>query len=517
MARFFNVYGVFPRGYGKTFLEIMGMYHAAIFYPNSNHTMTAQTRENAAKLLEEKHREIIKFYPLIKDEIINPKFSKDNAEVPFVSGARIDIMANHQSSKGARRHRLNIEESALLNSLLFEDVLEPIVNIPRRTVGKLALIDPEELNGQINSFTTSGFKGSDEYYKNIKMVEEMANLKGKIVLGSDWQLACYYGRGETKSQILDKQAKLSPTFFAMNYQSRWSGSVESSLVNINRVMELRTLIKPELKGDGKSDYIIGVDVARSESSSNNQSSIAVGKIKRSKNGLVSTVSLVNLITMSNSLTFEAQAIEVKRFKNLFNAKAVIVDGNGLGRGLRDELLKEHIDNITNDSLKAYATINTDLYPDTRDYEKCVYDLTPQSANNDIIISFIDFVESGKLRILENKTLTDYDINDKANYIENILPFINQNKLIEEIANLQLQQLPSGKYTLKKVVKKIDKDRFSAVAYMLWYIKTFENTFAKEELDYSKLVMASARQRTQNVFGNGFSGFQRSNNGFGFRR
>ena len=35
-------------------------------------------------------------------------------------------------------------------------MLEPIPNIPRRTIGREALVNPEELNGQINFFTTSG-------------------------------------------------------------------------------------------------------------------------------------------------------------------------------------------------------------------------------------------------------------------------------------------------------------------------------------------------------------------------
>ncbi|MDD2490407.1 MAG: hypothetical protein PHY26_04075, partial [Bacilli bacterium] len=95
ILRFTSVYGVFPRGYGKTFIEVIAMYLTAIFYPDIELTMTAQTRENASKILEEKHREIIKFYPLIANEIYKSNFSKDSAEVIFISGGRIDIMANH--------------------------------------------------------------------------------------------------------------------------------------------------------------------------------------------------------------------------------------------------------------------------------------------------------------------------------------------------------------------------------------------------------------------------------------
>ena len=88
-------------------------------------------------------------------------------------------------------------------------VLEPVVNVPRRTIGKSASINPDELNGKINYFTTSGFKGSSEHERNILMIKEMANLQGKFVFGADWQLAVGFGRGETKAQILAKKEKFN--------------------------------------------------------------------------------------------------------------------------------------------------------------------------------------------------------------------------------------------------------------------------------------------------------------------
>jgi len=105
----------------NTLLEVMSMYHGAIFYPDINNAMSAQTKENAAKLLSEKHREVLKYYPLMANEIQKSSFVKDTAEVLFTSGGKVDILANHQNTKGARRHTLNIEESALLNNALFED------------------------------------------------------------------------------------------------------------------------------------------------------------------------------------------------------------------------------------------------------------------------------------------------------------------------------------------------------------------------------------------------------------
>lgn len=457
----------------NTLLGVMGMYHAAVFFPDIELSMSAQTKENGVSLLEEKHREITRLYPLMSNEISKARFSKDNAEIVFTSGGRVDVLVNQQSSKGARRKRLNIEESALLNNELFKDVLEPIVNVPRRTIGERGVINPEELNGSINFFSTSGFRGTDEWERNINMVKEMAELKGRMVLGSNWRLAVHYGRGETKAQILAKRddPTTSITSFNQNYESKWTGAVDGALVSINKVMDLRTLHDPELMGDDKSEYIVAFDVARSESESNNQSSIVVLKLKRNKKGQIIKTQLVNLVNLQTGLTFFAQTVELKKIKLLYNAKMVVVDGNGLGKGIVDECIKETIDPITRENLGCWATVNTNIEPETKDAEPVLYVLVSQGINSDVTINFIDFIEGIKLELLEKKSI-NYNDNNNDNF-NNLLPHIQTDFLLEEIANLKLKKLNSGKYTVEQVSKKTNKDRFSALAYGCWYIRNFE--------------------------------------------
>jgi hypothetical protein len=491
VSRFVSNYLVFPRGYGKTLLEVMGMVHAAIFHPDIEITMTAQTRENAAKLVDEKFREITRFYPMIQNEIMGkPSFSKDSVEIVFTSGGRIDVMANAQSSKGARRKRINVEEAAQLNNALFEDVLEPIVNVPRRTIGREAVVNPEELNGQINFMTTSWFRGTDEYERNIHMIDEMAELKGKIVLGADWQLACTYGRGETKSQLLEKKSKLSPTFFALNYESKWVGAADNALVDINKVMKLRVLPKPDLKPDKNYEYLISMDVARSSSDANNQSSISVLKFKKGKKGNVINIKLANLYNLPNGLNFSAQTVELKRVAKLYNAKVVVVDTNGIGSAIKDEALKSTFDPITGEELGCWNTINTDDEPEEKGSPKILYALTAQGINSDIIVSFIDAIESEKLQLLDKKSNSDYDATNKENYVSMILPHIQTDFLLEEVANLKLKSTQNGKYTVEQVTKRINKDRYSSVAMGVWYIKEYEDKFIRDNsnADASKFFL-----------------------------
>ena len=468
----------------NTFNEEIIMFIACVFFPGIEFALTAQTKENAAELLKDKYNDILKKYPWFKNEIYDAHFSKSDAEIKFVNNSRIDVLSNSSSSKGQRRHVIMIEESALIDDFTFQDSLFPIVEHGRLTVGDLGILNPEELSQKVNFYTTAGFRGSDEFTRSIRMKEDMINLEGKIVIGSDWHLGCWYGRGSTKQQILDKKKNMSPIAFAQNYESKWCGSSDGALVDITKLLKLRTLTSPELMYDGKSDYYVSMDVARSQKSSNNQSSIAIIKVKRNKEDRIINMQLVNLINLKQGLNFTAQAIEFKRIRNLYNAKKAICDENGLGKGIIDELLKEQVDPITKEILKCWDTINTDNEPDVQGSEKCLYALHSQGINSDIIVNFIDVVEGKKLQILDKHQNNNYSLSNE-DYINNVvLPKVQTDLFVEEVANLKIKHLQGGKLSVEQVTRSVDRDRFFAVAYGLWYIKNFEDKVKKAVINIS---------------------------------
>lgn len=481
MMRFISLYGVFPRGYGKTFLEILASILACIFFPEITIALTAQTKENASELLEDKYNEIMRFYPLLKNEVIKANFAKGKAEIFFRSGAILNNLANAQSSKGQRRKRINVEESALLNNELFDDALAPIVEVPRVCIGKYSVIDPEELNQQINFFTTAGFKGTDEYSRSVEMVNDMIHLKGKMVIGSSFWLASWYGRGSTKSQIFQKKKDMSIVSFAQNYESKWVGASTGALVNINKLQECRNLTAPIIKNDDiNEEYYIGIDVARSESTANNQSSAAVIRVTRNtRNNRVKSLEVVNAVNISNTKNFTAQAIEVKRLKKAYSALMVVVDGNGLGSGLVDQLLKETYDPVTDETYPCWNTINTDNQPELNDYDTCLFDMKAQTYQSKVIAHFIDAVDSGKLRLLEKRKDSTFTQKEMDNYIEKVLPYVQTDFMFEEIANLKLKVLNNGNLTVEKTVAKLNKDRFSCLAYCVFYIMEYCNNVESE--------------------------------------
>ncbi|MCY7500109.1 hypothetical protein [Bacillus pumilus] len=482
LSRFPQNYFCIPRGGSKTLAQIMVAYHTAICFPNITLAITASTKESAVKIWKEKHDEILRFYPSMADEIKSESFSKDTGRVEFQNGAIIDNLANAQSSKGLRRRRGSLEESALIDKDLYDDAIEPIFNIPRTTM--TGEIDPTELNGQINRFSTSGYKNSDEYEKILTMVKETGDLKGSFVFGSDWRIPIHFGR--QKISTINKARQGNVTRFRQNYLCDWIGASDGALINISKLIKARTITQPELscpKDKNKNfllnEYVIGVDVARSAAESNNKTAIVVLKIIRNSNNLIRQVQVVNIIEPPNGLSFKEQSVVVKRvFKNyggnqdtsLSRVKAVIVDGNGVGSGLIDRLLEDVTDPETNEELGCWATINTDQKPDVPNSPEIVYNLKSQGINQDIITQFLDYVESGKLKLLKAYD----DIKNQKGILDDVMieaACIQTQLFIDEVANLRIKKNQNS-FSVEQVVKRIDKDRYSAIAYALYYIALF---------------------------------------------
>lgn len=493
-VRFQSMYGTFSRGYAKTYTEVLDDVIVATLTPNITLSVTAQTRENSAALLQDKINEILMHYPLLENEIEYKRFSKNDALVKFKSGAILTNLANTQQSKGRRRHRIKVEESALLNDALFQDALAPIVEVPRTTAGSLAIVDPEEMNFQIHFFTTSGYRGSDEYHRSVRMVQGMRDCTGDIVLGSSWRLPCYYGRGSNKTQIIKKKRNSNPVFFSQNYEQEWVGASDGSLVDINKLMACRVLENPisEIQKD-TDEFYIGVDVARSEKTNNNQSAIVVIKVIRNPvNKRVSELQIVNVFGVSNTMNFKNQACMIKKLKKAYHAKMVIVDGNGLGSGLVDELLQDSYDPITGEYLGCFDTINTDNKPASAKAEKCLFDMKAQGQQTKVISHFINAVDGGLLKMLIRKQEQDFTDNEREFYDKNVLPFVNTELLFMEIANLKLKLMSGSNLSVEKVERKIDKDKFSALSYCVFYILEYKNQEKKTDLNFdpAKFIMST---------------------------
>ncbi len=500
LSRFTENYFCIPRGGSKTLVHILEKYHAAVCYPNITLAITSSTKENAVKIWKEKHDEIVRFYPSFADNFKSVSFTKDTGRVEFVNGSIIDNLSNSQSSKGLRRRRGGLEESALIDKDLYEDAIEPIFNIPRTTMS--GEIDPLELNGQINRFSTSGYKNSDEYEKILIMSKGMADLNGSAVFGCDWFIPVHFGR--QKVSVIDKARRGNIVRFRQNYLCDWIGASDGALINISKMIKSRALSVPELscprdknKNFELNEYVIGMDVARSSSDANNKSAIVVLKIIRNQSGSIRQLQLVNIVTPPNGLNFEEQSIIVKRLfyqyggdldLNKSRVKAVVIDGNSIGQGVVEKLLEDVTDFDTNEELGCWATINTDDVPKVKNSPPILYVLKAQGINGDIIREFINSIESNKLKMIKPyediKGQLDKSVDDVA--VESLS--MQTQALVDEVSNLKLKKTQTS-HTVEQVVKRIDKDRYSALAYAVYYISMFlDREETEEEFDWGSYAI-----------------------------
>jgi hypothetical protein len=497
LVRFHENYECIPRGGSKTLMHILAQYHIARFFPCITTSVMASTKQSAVDIWEDKHNEIMEFYPSLKDEIKSASFTKDTAEVLWVNGSKVDALAMAQTSKGKRRRRGGLEESNLIDKDVYEDAIAPIFNVPRRTMGNIE--DPTELNGQINRYTTSGYKNSDEYEVILKIFRDMVDVKGTYVFGSDWCIPVHFGR--QKMSVVNSARKASLTRFKTNYLCEWLGSTDGALINISKLLKCRTLGIADIEEikDLKSktelpEFIIGVDVARKI---NNKTAIVVLRLIRGKNGNVRQIHLVEVVTPPQNINYEAQSIIIKTLFYKYGGdldlvrsrvKAIVIDANSWGQGVVEKLLEEQTDPETNKELGCFATMNTDDKPKVKNAPKLVYCIMSQGINSDIIRAFVDYFESGKVRMIRIYEEIKSEITKKVNDLDIRTQCMQVTRFIDEVANLkQINNDKTKTISVEQNIKSLDKDRYSAIAYALYYIRLFIDIEVKEKksnwLDY----------------------------------
>ena len=97
-------YATCPRAYSKSVLSVLVLMLRCVLYPGSHLFVTTGGKEQAAGILKEKQEELCKLIPGLNNELDltrgKTKTSKDNIELLFKNGSKLDIMAARQSSRG---------------------------------------------------------------------------------------------------------------------------------------------------------------------------------------------------------------------------------------------------------------------------------------------------------------------------------------------------------------------------------------------------------------------------------
>ena len=496
VMRFQYVYAVFPRAYSKSFLSVMALMIRCILYPGVHLFVTSGGKEQGASILHDKVQEICKLIPSFEREINWSRGKtlegKDKVRYIFKNGSVLDNLAARESTRGQRRHGGLMEECVGIDDTILREVIIPVMAIPRRAKDG-SVHEEEPVNKSQIYITTAGYKGTYPYDRLIGLLVRMVTQPERcMVLGGTWRTPVAVGL-QSKTFITDQknEGTYNEASFEREYESKWSGTVEDAFFNAEIFERNRILNQPEYEASGRSSklayYVLAADVGRKGC----DTVICVFKVTPQSQGNA-LKSLVNIYTLSDE-HFEDQAIKLKRLFYKYKAQRLVIDGNGMGIGLVDYMIKSQIDPDTGEALpdfgvyndeegyykkyktniteldalyilKANAPINTEAHANAR----------AQLASGKV--KFLRHERIAKNKLLETKVGQNMTTDKRADYLK---PFTLTSILEEEMMNLR-EENEGVNIILKQANKGIKKDKFSAFEYGLYYIKLEEDKKKKKK-------------------------------------
>ena len=314
----------------------------------------------------------------------------------------------------------------------------------------------------------------------------VARPKDAIVLGGSWRVPVI-------EKLLDKnfvkELKLDGTFneasFEREYESKWTGDIESAFFESSKFDKNRIINLPEYKYSNKTSkegyYIMGVDVGRFGCSTE----VCIIKVTPAASGAM-LKRLVNIYSFDEE-HFGMQAIKIKRLFNQYKCRVAVIDGNGLGAGLVDMLTMDTTDpdtgevlfnwGVYNDEDRIYKhmetenTIHNAMYimkaNQTLNSEMYAYCQSQMSAGR---IKFLVDENIAKNKLLSQEQGKKMSAVKRAEYLQ---PYVQTSILKDQMLNL-IQENDGAHIILKQASKKIKKDKFSALIYGLYYCKLQED-------------------------------------------
>ena len=470
-----------------------------ILYPGAKLFVTSGGKEQSAGIVKEKVEELCALVPALSREVDwrpgKTRVGKDYVIYRFKNGSWFDNVPASERSRGKRRQGGSMEECVGIDGNVLSQVIIPMMNVSRKAADGTKH-DEEPLNKSQTYITTAGYKSTFSYIKLIQFLVWMVVEPGKAyVMGGSWRVPVLAG-------LLDRNfvndLKRDETFdeasFEREYESEWTGSVEGSFFNGEHFDRNRTLLQPEYEYSGRSSdrayYILSVDVGRTDC----DSVVSVIKVRPQDAGLP-ICNLVNIIVISGENLID-QATKLKRYFYKYHAKKLIVDGNGIGRGVIDALAKAQDDPETGASYPDFGIENDEKgeYKKGRSKEcefDAVYNMMANPAiNTECHANVVAMLASGKIKFLidereaRQKLLGTKKGREMAPEERNIYlrPYQLTSILKEEMMNLREKDSDRTNIKLKKFNSKIEKDKFSSLEYGLWYIKQTEGSKKKKRFN-----------------------------------
>ena len=489
--RYTHIFITASRATSKTFLSILAKYLQCVFLPGHVGSIVAPNKTQASKITKQKIQEIWRIWPLLKNELesgttdgVHANFGKDYVELYFKNGSKLSVVGALDSDRGIRTHATLIDEARDQDGDAIAEIILPQMNVSRRTANGL-VNNREAINTQVIYATSAGMKSSFAYEALMDYFEEsIIDPAHAFTMGLDYRIPMLHGLIDAAHV---KNLKMSPSYneltFASEYMGVWAGGSEESWFNFEKLSKHRKIKNPEWKQKFRDDnftfYLISVDVGRLS----DQTVACIWRVNiRDYNYYATMVNIFVLGRQAETKTFMQQAIDLKKLIEDFSPREVVIDCNGLGIGLADEMIRTQTDDIGN-TYPAYGFFNNDDYKkiQPKDAACILYSIKANGPLNTKIhsnvyarlnsgmVRFLITEQEARSQLLATKAGAKMPFEKR---VKRLMPHELTTKLFEEMANLRLKRNGLD-IVLEQINSRFPKDKYSALAYGLWRIKELE--------------------------------------------
>lgn len=504
------------RGLGKSWLTALFCVCKALLYPKCRIIIASGNLKQATQIInyiDEMRKE---------SECLNRSISylsdnTNNARVEFWNSSSIIVVASNSGARSKRANVLVVDEFILVDKNTINTVLRKFKANPRQPkyLNKPEYAHLTERNQEIY-LSSAGQKWHWSYEKFKAFFNSMMSGKKYFLCDLPYQLTIKEGL-RVKEEVLDEMQEddFDPIAWETEMEGIWLGENEKSYFKFedlepNRKLSIPVYPKPmyDILKDSSFKYptkkqdeirIISNDIAMMAGKDNDASIYSIIRIfpSSSKKYYTREVVYMESIVGGHSTT---QAIRIRQLFNDFDCDYIVLDTNGNGISIYDNLCQNLYDKERKKEYEAFTCMN-----DEEMAKRCQIMNAPkkifsikgyQQFNSDCAINFRDNLRKGKIRLLINenegrdvllglKGFNKLPLDIQTNFQ---VPYMQTTALINEMINLEATINQDTGIVKLKEPRTGRKDRWSSISYGNYFVDLLENDLKKEteETDLSQI-------------------------------
>lgn len=459
--------------------------------------------------------ELVPNSPELRNEIDykQTKINGTQAQIVFKNTSVIKVVTASDSSRGNRCNVLLLDEFRLIHKDIIDTILRKFLTLRRMPryeelteVERRAEYDKEK---NLTLYLSSAyFKDHWSYQKCVDTFKAMMDdARKQFVCGFPYQLSISEGLLDAEA-VADEMSEsdFSEVKWSMEMDALFYGSGEDAFFDFSSISKNRRIKYPMLPEKlanklGNSNQvkipqkahgevrILSADIALMSSKKHNNDATAIFINQMTTTKIGRYVSNIVYADTYEGLRTNEQALIIRKLYEEYDCDYIVLDTNGIGLGVFDELAHDIIDADTGEIYPALSCYNDKTMAErctVPGADKVIYSVKASAQfNSDCAFLLREAFKSGRVRLLA----TEYDADEYLMEIKGYaslspseklsikLPYIHTTLLIDELTKLQ-HETSGGKV---RIFEKpgMRKDRYSSLSYNYYVAIQIENKLSKK--------------------------------------